>query len=43
VTRRSRDTLEGKKHNLPLVYDAKADEQSWAEMTKFLEALFPPS
>jgi dienelactone hydrolase len=35
-------TEKGKKHKLPLVYDAKADEQSWAEMTKFLEALYPP-
>jgi len=35
-------TEKGKKHKLPLVYDAKADEQSWAEMTKFLEETFPP-
>jgi dienelactone hydrolase len=36
-------TEKGKKHKMPLEYDAKADEQSWAEMSKFLEALFPPS
>jgi hypothetical protein len=28
---------------MPLAYDAKADEQSWAEMRKFLEQIFPPS
>jgi dienelactone hydrolase len=36
-------TEKGKKHELPLEYNAKADQQSWAEMTKFLEQLFPPS
>ena len=35
-------TEKGKKHKMPLQYDEKADEQSWAEMSKFLEALFPP-
>ena len=34
-------TKKGKKHNMPLAYDEKADQQSWAEMTKFLEQLFP--
>jgi dienelactone hydrolase len=36
-------TEKGKKHNMPLAYDEKADQQSWAEMTRFLEQLFPPS
>ncbi len=36
-------TEKGKKHEMPLEYNAKADQQSWAEMTKFLEQLFPPS
>jgi dienelactone hydrolase len=35
-------TENGKKHKLPLEYDAKADEQSWAEMSKFFEGLYPP-
>ena len=34
-------TENGKKHKLPLVYDEKADQQSWAEMSKFLEELYP--
>ena len=33
----------GKKHKMPLEYNAQADEQSWAEMSKFLTELFPPS
>jgi len=35
-------TEKGQKHKMPLQYDEKADEQSWAEMSKFLEELFPP-
>ena len=35
-------TEKGKKHKMPLAYDEKADEQSWAEMSKFLEQLYPP-
>ena len=35
-------TGKGKKHKMPLAYDEKADEQSWAEMTKFLREIFPP-
>jgi dienelactone hydrolase len=35
-------TEKGKKHKMPLAYDEKADEQSWAEMSKFLAQLFPP-
>lgn len=35
-------TENGKKHKLPLEYDAKADQQSWAEMSKFFEGLYPP-
>ncbi len=27
----------GKRHNLPLTYDAKADRESWAEMQSFLQ------
>ncbi len=30
----------GKKFNLPLVYNAEADQKSWAEMKTFLEAVF---
>lgn len=33
-------TAMGKKFKLPLAYDAKADEQSWAELQRFLKALF---
>jgi dienelactone hydrolase len=33
-------TAKGKKFNLPLAYDAKADAQSKAEMRKFLAAAF---
>lgn len=35
-------TENGKKHKLPLEYNAKADQQSWAEMSKFLAELFSP-
>jgi dienelactone hydrolase len=31
----------GKKHNLPVAYNAEADAQSWSELTKFLSALYP--
>jgi dienelactone hydrolase len=34
-------TANGEKFKLPLRYDEKADEQSWAELQKFLDALFP--
>jgi len=34
-------TEKGKKFNLPLKYDEKADQQSWAELQKFLNELFP--
>lgn len=30
----------GKKFNMPLVYNAEADKQSWAEMSKFFDRLF---
>ncbi|MBI3574231.1 MAG: dienelactone hydrolase family protein [Gammaproteobacteria bacterium] len=30
----------GKKFNLPMVYNAEADKQSWAEMSKFFDGLF---
>ena len=33
-------TATGKKFDLPLAYDAKADEQSWEELQRFLRALF---
>jgi dienelactone hydrolase len=33
-------TATGKKFDLPLAYDAKADEQSWEELQRFLKALF---
>jgi dienelactone hydrolase len=33
-------TANGEKFKLPLRYDEKADAQSWAELQKFLEALF---
>jgi dienelactone hydrolase len=36
-------TANGERFKLPLAYDAAADEQSWAEMTRFLERIFPPS
>jgi len=35
-------TEKGKKHKMPLEYNEQADQQSWAEMSKFLEQLFPP-
>ncbi len=35
-------TEKGKKFGMPLEYNAEADEKSWAEMTKFLAALYPP-
>lgn len=35
-------TAKGKKFNIPLVYDPKADAASWAELTRFLEDLFSP-
>ena len=34
-------TANGEKFKLPLKYDEKADEQSWAELQKFLKTLFP--
>ena len=33
-------TAMGQRYKLPLKYDPVADEQSWAELQKFLEALF---
>lgn len=30
----------GKEFNLPLAYNAKADKESWAELKKFLKAIF---
>jgi dienelactone hydrolase len=33
----------GKKFNLPLVYNGEADEKSWAELQRFLRALFDES
>jgi dienelactone hydrolase len=33
-------TALGKKFNLPLAYNAAADKKSWAEMSKFLRAVF---
>ena len=36
-------TETGKKFGMPLAYDSQADQQSWAEMIKFLEEVFPPS
>ncbi|MBI5742204.1 MAG: dienelactone hydrolase family protein, partial [Nitrospirae bacterium] len=30
----------GKKFNLPLAYNADADAKSWAELKKFLAAIF---
>lgn len=32
----------GKEYNLPIAYNKDADKKSWAEMQKFLKALFPP-
>lgn len=32
----------GKENNLPLAYNKDADKKSWAEMRKFLKALFQP-
>ena len=34
-------TERGKKYEMPLEYDEAADEQSWAEMMKLFEALYP--
>ena len=34
-------TAVGEKFKLPLKYDKKADEHSWAELQKFLKELFP--
>ena len=31
----------GKKHDMPLAYDAEADEKSWARLTAFLDSLWP--
>lgn len=36
-------TENGKKFEMPLAYDAEADEKSWDEMKKFLAELYPPS
>ncbi len=36
-------TARGKELNMPLAYDAAADTQSWAELQKFLKALFAGS
>jgi dienelactone hydrolase len=30
----------GKKYNMPIAYNAKADRESWNEMKKFLSAVF---
>ena len=30
----------GKKFNMPMAYNADADKQSWAEMSKFFDGLF---
>jgi dienelactone hydrolase len=30
----------GKKFNMPIAYNAKADKESWAEMKKFLSNIF---
>lgn len=35
-------TENGKKFGMPLAYHEAADQKSWEEMTKFLEAVFPP-
>jgi dienelactone hydrolase len=35
-------TANGKKFGMPIEYSEEADKQSWAEMTKFLSALYPP-
>lgn len=32
-------TVVGKKHGIPVAYDAKADKKSWAEMRRFLKGL----
>jgi dienelactone hydrolase len=34
-------TAVGKKFNIPIGYNEKADKESWAEMKKFLSGLFP--
>lgn len=36
-------TKNGEAFEMPLAYDEQADQQSWNAMTKFLEAVFPPS
>ena len=36
-------TARGEEHGLPLAYDEEADEQSWKELERFLEEIFPPS
>jgi dienelactone hydrolase len=36
-------TENGKKFGMPLAYDESADEQSWAELLKFLQGLFGES
>jgi len=33
-------TALGKKYNIPIAYNEKADKESWAEMTKFLNQIF---
>ena len=35
-------TANGERYGMPLAYDPEADQQSWAEMAKFLEQVFPP-
>ncbi|UCH30685.1 MAG: dienelactone hydrolase family protein [Myxococcales bacterium] len=34
-------TEKGKKFDMPLEYDAEADEKSWAETVRFLAEVFP--
>ena len=36
-------TAKGEEHGLPLAYNKEADEQSWQELERFLEEIFPPS
>jgi len=33
-------TAIGKKYNMPIAYDEKADKQSWSDMQKFLKSVF---
>jgi dienelactone hydrolase len=33
----------GQEFNLPIAYNATADKQSWGELKKFLQTVFPPS